>query len=464
MEISVSKNGRVIRFVDLFAGIGGIRRGFENALKANGLQGECVLTSEIKPHALKVLAANYPNEIIAGDITRIDERSITDFDILLAGFPCQAFSNAGKRLGFQDTRGTLFFEIERILKEKRPFGFILENVEGLVTHDREDSNHKQGRTLTVILSKLNELGYNVTWRLLNAKDFGLAQDRRRIYITGVLAGQVSLDDFPVSRSTLKDILEQGKPTIDSPFIRQLLRHYDLPQLYGKAVKDKRGGEENIHSWDFGLKGEITHEQKRLLNMMLHERRKKKWAEMHGIKWMDGMPLTEDMIREFYQSDNLHEMLEDLVEKGYVKKEHPKALVTEQDLWGTRQVRMQDKSKPAGYNIVAGKMSFEINKILDPEGITPTLVAMDMNKNFVVDGEGLRPMTLREGLRLFGYPEEFLFPVTETEGYDLLGNTVAVPVITAVADRLIRVFKKFNDIESNKYIVNHGKSRRNLQNA
>lgn len=447
MEITDYKSMGNIRFIDLFAGIGGIRRGFEDALKPYGLKGECVLTSEIKPHAVKVLEANHPDEVIFGDITKINEKGMPDFDFLLAGFPCQAFSYAGKRLGFQDTRGTLFFEVERILKEKRPFGFILENVEGLVTHDREDNSQKQGRTLTVILSKLYELGYNVTWRLLNSKDFGLAQDRKRIYIVGVLNGQVSLDDFPISRSTLKDVLEQGKPTVDSPFIKQLLGHYDLPQLYGKAVKDKRGGEENIHSWDFGLKGEITTEQKRLLNMILHERRKKKWAEMHGIKWMDGMPLTENMIREFYQSDNLHEMLEDLVEKGYVKKEHPKALVTERGLWGTRQVRIQDKSKPAGYNIVAGKMSFEINKILNPDGITPTLVAMDMNKNFVVDGDGLRPMTLREGLRLFGYPEDFLFPVTEAEGYDLLGNTVAVPVIAAVADRLIHVYLKKSIIKS-----------------
>lgn len=110
MEINDSIRRGVVRFVDLFSGIGGIRRGFENALKANGLQGECVLTSEIKPHAVKVLAANYPNEIISGDITEIDERGIADFDILLAGFPCQAFSYAGKRLGFQDTRGTLFLK------------------------------------------------------------------------------------------------------------------------------------------------------------------------------------------------------------------------------------------------------------------------------------------------------------------------------------------------------------------
>lgn len=429
----------IIRFIDLFAGIGGIRQGFEDALKANELQGECVLTSEIKPHAVKVLKANHPDEKISGDITKIDEHEIADFDVLLAGFPCQAFSNAGKRLGFQDTRGTLFFEIERILSEKHPYGFILENVEGLVHHDREDSTQEYGRTLKVILSKLEGLGYNVTWKLLNAKDFGLAQDRKRIYIVGTLSGKVSLDSFTVRNSTLKDVLEQGKPTADSPFVRQILKHFDLHQLYGKAVKDKRGGKDNIHSWDIGMKGEVSTEQKHLLNMMLHERRKKKWAEMHGIKWMDGMPLTEEMIHEFYQADNLHEMLEDLVEKGYIKKEHPKTLVTERTIFGERKVRMQDKRKPAGYNIVAGKMSFEINKILDPDGIAPTLVAMDMNKNYVVDGEGLRPMTLREGLRLFGYSEDFLFPVTNEEGYDLLGNTVAVPVIAAVADRLIKVY-------------------------
>lgn len=442
MIISGSDVKQTIKFVDLFAGIGGIRRGLENALKTRGLQGECILTSEIKTHAIKVLKANYPNEKVAGDITKVDEKSISDFDILLAGFPCQAFSYAGKRLGFQDTRGTLFFEIERILREKRPFGFILENVEGLVTHERENKNEKIGRTMTIILSKLVALGYHVTWNLLNSKDFGLAQDRKRVYIIGVREGEVSLDNFPIQRSKLNDVLEHGMPTADSPFIRKLLKHFEIAQLCGKAIKDKRGGKVNIHSWDFELKGKVSSEQKKLLNMILRERRKKKWAEIYNIKWMDGMPLTEDMILEFYQSDKIHEMLEDLVDKGYLKKEKPKKLVMLENEDGFHQVRVQDKTKSDGYNIVTGKMSFEINKILDPMEITPTLVAMDMKKNYVIDGEGLRPLTLREGLRLFGFPDDFQFPVTDDEGFDLLGNTVAIPVIEAIAKRIIDEYLKF----------------------
>ena len=139
-------SGHAVRFVDLFAGMGGIRKGFETAFRSRGYTTECVMTSEIKPSARKVLRANHPDEEILGDIAKIDASSIPDFDFLLGGFPCQAFSFAGKRLGFEDTRGTLFFEVERILKEKSPFGFILENVEGLVTHDREDTKQPIGKT------------------------------------------------------------------------------------------------------------------------------------------------------------------------------------------------------------------------------------------------------------------------------------------------------------------------------
>ncbi len=432
-----------VKFIDLFAGIGGIRKGFEIAFKKYGFKTKCVLTSEIKAHAHKVLLANNPNEEIKGDITRIEATDIPDFDFLLGGFPCQAFSFAGKRLGFQDTRGTLFFEVERILKAKRPFGFILENVEGLVTHDREDASQPIGRTLSVILTNLISLGYNVSWKVLNSKDFGVAQERKRIYIIGTLKGNVSLDGFPILHTTLEHILEKGKPTIDSDFTRLLMSHFTPQSLYGKSIKDKRGGDDNIHSWDIELKGCVSKEQKELLNMISRERRKKKWALIHGIDWMDGMPLTESMIREFYNSENLIEMLEDLVKKGYLKKEYPKSLITEYTDFGNRKIRKQDTSKKIGYNIVAGKLSFEINKILDPLGIAPTLVAMDMKKIFVVDNGGVRPLTLREGLRLFGYSDDFKFPVSQSEGFDLLGNTVAVPVITAISERLADLYSNIN---------------------
>ena len=166
--------------------------------------------------------------------------------------------------------------------------------------------------------------------------------------------------------------------------------------------------------------------------MLKERRKKKWAEEFGIDWMDGMPLTADQIRTFYDAENLQEMLDNLVSMGYLTLEQPKKKI------GNR--REQDKTLPLGYNIVAGKMSFEVSKILDPQDIAPTLVAMDVEHLFVPDGEGIRPLTLREGLRLFGYPDTFKFDVSRNDGYDLLGNTVVVPVIEAVANRLLDILK------------------------
>lgn len=422
-----------IKFVDLFAGIGGIRKGFEFACEDKGFHTKCVFTSEIKSYAVKVLKQNHPDEEIAGDITLVDAKSIPDFDFLLAGFPCQAFSAAGKRLGFNDMRGTLFFDVERILKEKRPYGFILENVEGLVNHDRQNKDDKIGRTLTTILERLESLDYQISWRVLNAKYFGVPQERKRIYIVGTKKERPNLDSFDHFYRTLSDVLEKGINTTDSKFTRILLKNYSVEELLGKSIKDKRGGSNNIHSWDIGLKGPVSKNQKELLNTMMTERRKKKWAEEYGIDWMDGMPLTLSMIRSFYDVPNLDEMLEDLVRKKYVCKEYPKRKI------GNR--REQDSSLPLGYNIVAGKMSYEVSKILDPSKIAPTLVAMDMRHLFVPDGDGIRPLTLREGLRLFGYPDDFKFDVSVDEGYDLLGNTVVVPVIREVAKRVIDVYER-----------------------
>ena len=422
-----------IRFVDLFAGIGGIRKGFELACNDKGFHAECVFTSEIKPYAIKVLKQNHPNETIAGDITQVDTSNIPDFDFLLAGFPCQAFSAAGKRLGFQDTRGTLVFDVERILKEKHPYGFVLENVEGLVNHDREKASDKMGRTLTTILEHLDALDYKVSWRILNAKYFGVPQERKRVYIVGTKKGKPDLDRFHRSSCSLADVLEQGIEPYQSKFTRLLLEHYTVEELLGKAIKDKRGGSNNIHSWDIELKGSVSKEQKELLSVIITERRKKKWAEEYGIDWMDGMPLTIEMIRSFYDSPSLEEMLEDLVVKKYVRKEYPKRKV------GNR--REQDSSLPLGYNIVAGKMSFEVSKVLAPVEIAPTLVAMDMQHLYVPDENGIRQLTLREGLRLFGYPDDYKFDVSLDEGYDLLGNTVVVSVIKAVSERVLDVYER-----------------------
>lgn len=428
---------KTIKFIDLFAGIGGIRKGFEIACERKGFSSECVFTSEIKPHALEVLKQNHPGEEIHGDITQIKSSDIPNFDFLLAGFPCQAFSSAGKRLGFSDTRGTLFFDVERILKEKEPYGFVLENVEGLVNHDKEHPKDKIGRTLSTILKRLDMLGYKVSWKVLNAKYFGVPQERKRIYIVGTKRDYPNLSSFKHKVKTLGSVLETGLKTERSKFIDNLLAHFTIDELEGKSIKDKRGGDNNIHSWDIEMKGSVSSTQRELLNTMLKERRKKKWAEEYGIDWMDGMPLTTDMIRTFFDHPELEAMLNDLVQKKYLRYEHPKKKV------GSR--REHDTSLPKGYNIVAGKMSFEISKIMGKDDIAPTLVAMDMQHLYVTDGDGVRTLSLREGLRLFGYPDDYKLNIEKNLGYDLLGNTVVVPVIAEVAGRVLDIYCKEGDM-------------------
>lgn len=160
------------RFIDLFAGVGGIRIPFEE------FGGTCVFTSEWDKFAQLTYQANH-GDFPHGDITQISEDQIPDFDLLLAGFPCQPFSNAGKKLGFEDTRGTLFFDIARILAAKKPRAVFLENVKGLVSHDK-------GRTFKEIIRILEELNYTVSYKMHNARDFGVPQNRERIYIVALL--------------------------------------------------------------------------------------------------------------------------------------------------------------------------------------------------------------------------------------------------------------------------------------
>ena len=434
---------KTIKFIDLFSGMGGIRLGFEQACKKAGYSTKCVLTSEIKEAAIEAHHLNFPGENLEGDVTKIETKDIEDFDVLLAGFPCQAFSVAGKQRGFADTRGTLFFEVERILRDKKPYGFILENVEGLVTHDREKKTDKIGRTLSTIIHSLETMGYKVNWKVLDAKDFGLAQTRNRIYIVGTLKDKISLEKFKKESQSFGRVQEKGLETIDDSFTQALLSIYKPNELYGKSIKDKRGGDNNIHSWDIGIRGEASDSEKDLLNRLLKERRKKHWAEVIGIDWMDGMPLTADQIRTFYDSDQLDDMLQHLTNMGYLVFEHPKKKVTVTNEDGrSSSERVPDVTKPKGYNIVTGKLSFEFSHILDPYTATPTMVAMDMERVGVVDGEGIRRLTLNEGLALFGYPKSYSLDIYDTEskrrkaGFDLLGNTVCVPVIQAVAERLM----------------------------
>jgi DNA (cytosine-5)-methyltransferase 1 len=453
--IQFPMKNNTIKFIDLFAGLGGIRLGFENAFKSLGFETECVLTSEIKPYAVKTLKHNFSHDFLAGDIFDIKNEFIPEFDFLLGGFPCQPFSASGKRQGFVDTRGTLFFEIERILRDKNPYGFILENVEGLVKHDLEFKTDKIGRTLSTILDKLeNELGYNVSWKVFDSLEFGLPQSRKRIFIVGTKTEKIDLNGNEPKFSQLKSILEKGLPTINSDFTNKLFSHLELKDLYGKSIKDKRGGANNIHSWEIGLKGEISKEQSILLNKLFRERRKKQWATEIGIDWMDGMALTLKQINTFIDcSENeLFLMLEDLTKKGYLKFEFPKKLIKEETENGIKTYRVYDETKPKGYNIVTGKLSFEINKILDPNDIAPTLVATDVSRLAVPDGEGLRRLTIREGLRLFGYPEWYEIPTKEYDAFDLLGNTVAVPVVEFVANKLAIEYAK-NSYQIKEQLIN-----------
>jgi len=214
-----------MKFIDLFCGIGGFRIAFES------IGGECVFSSDIDKYACETYRANF-NEYPLNDITKIDEKELPDFNILCAGFPCQPFSIGGLRKGFDDTRGTLFYDIERILREKKPKAFILENVKGLANHDK-------GKTLDVIINKLSKrvnyqlnenkyddcLDYDVHYQIINSKQFGVPQNRERIYIIGFEKNTnfqfpkinkekklTDIIDTSLEKNTISEILEKNIKT------------------------------------------------------------------------------------------------------------------------------------------------------------------------------------------------------------------------------------------------------------
>lgn len=232
-------------FIDLFAGIGGLRIPFEK------LGGKCVFTSEWDEKAQITYEANF-GEKPHGDITKIPASEIPDHDILLAGFPCQAFSIMGNMEGFADTRGTLFFEIERILSEKKPHAFLLENVKNLVSHDK-------GRTFKVILDKLKSLNYYVHWKVLNALDYGLAQKRERIIIVGFKKNYAFSFPTPYSkRVSLEEILEdesdvEEKYKASEKIIKKRLDRLTVEPFYPSIWHENKSGNVSVLPYSCALR-------------------------------------------------------------------------------------------------------------------------------------------------------------------------------------------------------------------
>lgn len=302
--------------IDLFAGIGGTRLGFYQTKAVN-----VVYSSEWDKFAQKTYFANY-GDMPDGDITKINENDIPNHDILVGGFPCVAFSQAGKKLGFEDTRGTLFFDIARILKAKRPKTFLLENVKNLVGHDH-------GRTLAVILKTLDELGYKVYYKVFAARDFGAPQNRERIYIVGFNKSLVkSCDSFefpvpPKIPTCVGDILEN-----------QVDEKYTISDAL----------------W------------------LGHQRRKRENS---------------------------------LAGKGF-------------------GYCLFNKSSPYTNTISARYYKDGSEILIEQEGKNP------------------RKITPREASRLQGFPKGFIIPVSDTQAYKQFGNSVCVPVIYAIAKKIIEV--------------------------
>ena len=306
-------------FIDLFAGIGGIRIPFQE------LGGKCVFTSEWDKFAQKTYRVNFGEEP-QGDITQIDAKDIPDFDILLGGFPCQPFSQAGLKKGFSDTRGTLFFEIERILKEKRPKAFLLENVKQLKGHDK-------GRTLRVILEHLDMLNYYCKYAILRAGDFGVPQNRERVYIIG----------------------------IDREY-------YDLPD---------------------------------------------------GFEFVFPEPT--------YEKTRLGDILEKSVDDKYTISD---------SLWAGHQRRKKEhRIKGNGFGYTLFNEDSEYTNTISARYYKDGSEILIEQK-----GKNPRKLTPRECARLQGFPEQFIIPVSDTQAYKQFGNSVAVPVIRAVANSLIRTLE------------------------
>jgi len=226
---------KTIKYFSMFSGIGGFEHGIEKADTQTDF--ECVGYSEIDKYAVSIYEKHYPNHTNYGDATKINTRDLPNFSFLVGGFPCQAFSLAGKRKGFEDTRGTLFFEIARVLKDKRPRRILLENVKGLLSHDK-------GKTFQTILAVLSDLGYYVQWTVFNSKDFGVPQNRERIFIEGYLGGECGPEVLSVRRDCEED---NDRRQVSSQYygIRQGRVHKEDEIMNALACSGHNGGSSQL---------------------------------------------------------------------------------------------------------------------------------------------------------------------------------------------------------------------------
>ncbi|MBW3113508.1 DNA (cytosine-5-)-methyltransferase [Bacillus sp. MCCB 382] len=392
--------GKPFTYVSLFSGIGG----FEQAL--NKLGGTCVMASEIDKFANQSYELLYGHKTV-GDITKVEAEDVPNHDVLVGGFPCQAFSVAGKRLGFSDTRGTLFFEIARLAKVKRPKALLLENVKGLVGHDK-------GKTLDTIVTTLNDIGYTVDFNVLNSKYFGVPQNRERIFI-------IAMRD---------DLVKPAKRAIEGTNVvaKGKRRIADLP-----GVK--------TFNFNWPEQTEVTTRLRDVLEPVVDERyylSEEKTAKLVTQLRVNNDPLAEDQIRATLTPDR-----EEKRQQGrrFKENDEPAFTLNTQDRHGILDSRESFVKSVGNTNPSGNGMN---GKVFDIEaGLSPTITT---NK-----GEGLRitsaphyhirKLTPLECFRLQGFPDsayETLSAngVSNSQLYKQAGNAVTVNVIDAIGSRLL----------------------------
>jgi DNA (cytosine-5)-methyltransferase 1 len=418
---SIENNKKNINYIDLCCGIGGFRLALENFEKKNiNYKFKCILSVDIKDDAIKTYNLNFNEN--NKKINILDIKEIESFDLLCAGFPCQPFSSAGNKQGFNDNRGGIIFKIIDICKKNMPKYVILENVSNLITLEN-------GKSLKRICDEFSNIGYLVSYKKLNAINFGIPQNRERVFIVCCLEKNINLDKIKYinQNNKLNNIIDYtAKYTdINEIFANKILNLHLQTPLYGYKIQDKRGGDKNIHSWNIDINGSLTQNEQNLMNKIMTERRKKHWAKKKNIVWMDGMPLTFNEISTFINDNNLELMLNNLVIKKYLRLEKPKNLISGK--------RIYDENGELGYNICKGKLSFPITHILDPTSISPTLTATDSNKlSVIIDNKFIRKLNDNELKLLCGFPLSYKIPI-DVNKYDLFGNMVIPNVVEGILE-------------------------------